>query len=86
MTSSTSSASVVTDEQLIADLSGVLAAVEAELAELEPRRERLSTRATQLRATIAVYKGETPEPARRARRGTGKRRPKPAASGETASA
>jgi|tagenome__1003787_1003787.scaffolds.fasta_scaffold20819410_1 hypothetical protein len=65
----------VSDEQLIADLSSVLAAVEAELAEIEPRGEQLSARAEHLRATIAVYKGDTPAKPRRAY----KRRPKPAA-------
>lgn len=67
MASSTEAAAttLVTDEQLIADLSGVLASVEAELAEIEPRREQLTARAEHLRATIAVYKGEQPSAPRR---------------------
>jgi hypothetical protein len=51
----------VTDEQLVVDLTAVLDAAKAELAELEPKREQLSARVATLEHTIAVYSGATPD-------------------------
>jgi outer membrane protein TolC len=78
MSSTTSSTpTTVTDEQLVVDLSAVLERAKAELAELEPKREQLTARIATLEHTIAVYSGETPAPVRK-RRAASKRRPKAA--------
>jgi hypothetical protein len=64
----------VTDEQLVVDLTAVLDAAKAELAELEPKREQLTARVATLEHTIAVYSGETPAPVRK-RRASSRRKP-----------
>jgi septal ring factor EnvC (AmiA/AmiB activator) len=71
-----STPTTVTDEQLVVDLSAVLERAKAELAELEPKREQLSSRIASLEHTIAVYKGETPARPVRRRAASGTRRPR----------
>jgi cell division protein FtsB len=53
----------VTDEQLVVDLTAVRDAAKRELEELEPRRAALVARIAALESTIGVYSGETPTPA-----------------------
>jgi hypothetical protein len=51
--------------ELVQRLEGTLASDERELAELEPKREQLTQRIESVRHTLAVLKGETPEPPKR---------------------
>jgi hypothetical protein len=66
---------VPTDVELVVVLETTRAAVATELAELEARRAALVARLSSLDATIAVYKGATPEPAPAPKRRASKRAP-----------
>ena len=68
MSTTNSTAPAMSDEQLLEQLRSALAAAQSELAELEPKREQLSSRVASLEHTIAVYSGETPPAKRRAKR------------------
>lgn len=85
MASPNSSTPAITDEQLLEQLTAAHAAAQAELAELEPKREQLTQRVASLEHTIAVFKGESPTPVRRGRP-KGSRTRKPRASAETPAA
>jgi cell division protein FtsB len=66
MPSTTTPNGVPTDEQVVDTLTKTLDAATKELAELDARRDTLAARVKSLSDTVAVFKGETLAPKRRA--------------------